>query len=95
MAELPFPDPPLRAGGLRLRPWRRADIAAIVAACQDPAISRYSPNIPRPYSEADALGWLEGQEPSRLAGAGLELAVAEAESGVVLGAIGALTADHG
>jgi len=62
-------------------------VSAVVAACQDPAISRWSPVIPRPYQERDAQTWLEQQEPARLAGAGLDLAVVRAGAGDLLGAI--------
>lgn len=83
-----MPDPALRAGLVLLRPWSRDDVPAIVAACQDPAIARFSPVIPFPYAESDALTWLASQEPRRLAGEGFDLAVVHRESGSVLGAIG-------
>ena len=88
VCELPFPNPQLRDGSVLLRPWSRDDVPAIVAACQDPAIARFSPVIPFPYQESDALGWLEDQEPTRSAGEGLDLAVVHAVRGTVLGAIG-------
>jgi hypothetical protein len=87
MPGLPLPDPPLRAGPVLLRPWGEADVPAIVAACQDPAITRWSPTIPSPYGERDALDWLEGQGPARREGRSLELAVAGVGSGEVLGAV--------
>lgn len=83
-----MPDPVLRTGLVLLRPWTRDDVPAIVTACQDPAIARFSPVIPFPYAESDASAWLESQEPMRLAGEGLDLAVVHRESGSVLGAIG-------
>jgi RimJ/RimL family protein N-acetyltransferase len=88
MGEVPLPHPPLRDQAVYLRTWRRSDVPAIVAACQDPEISCFSPVIPRPYTEQDALTWLEGQEPMRLAGDGLDLAVVHAESNELLGAVG-------
>lgn len=88
MPALPVPDPDLRAGGVVLRRWRSEDVPAIVAACADPEVSRFSPVIPFPYSERDALGWLQIQEPMRLDGEGLDLAVVDVESDAVLGAIG-------
>ncbi|MBV9816890.1 MAG: GNAT family N-acetyltransferase [Solirubrobacterales bacterium] len=60
----------------------------VVAACQDPEVSRYSPVIPFPYTESDAVGWLASQEPARLAGNALELAVVRQQTGERLGAIG-------
>lgn len=93
MTELPFPDPPLSVGGIALRPWREADVPAIVTACSDPAVARFIPVIPSPYTEEDARSWLESQEPNRLAGRSLELAIANAVTDDVLGAIAARV-DH-
>jgi RimJ/RimL family protein N-acetyltransferase len=87
MPELPFPDPPLAEGAVVLRPWRLDDAPFVVRACQDPLISRYSPAIPFPYAKPDALAWLKSQEPSRLTGRHLDLAVVNAESTEPLGAI--------
>ncbi len=88
MSELPLPDPELADAHVRLRTWRREDVPAIVAACRDPAIARFSPAIPFPYSDSDALGWLEFQEPTRLAGEGLDLAVVAVDGNALLGSIG-------
>jgi RimJ/RimL family protein N-acetyltransferase len=85
--ELPLPDPPLTAGQVLLRPWTEADVPAIVAACQDPEIARWSPVIPSPYGEKDALEWLASQGPSQQEGRALELAVTSGESGEVIGAV--------
>ncbi len=70
MPELPLPDPELTDVNVRLRAWRASGAPAIVAACQDPAISRFSPAIPFPYRDSDAQGWLDCQEPARLADTG-------------------------
>jgi RimJ/RimL family protein N-acetyltransferase len=48
----------LRAGDLLLRPPLDEDAPAVVAACQDEAISRFLPLMPNPYGEADARTWL-------------------------------------
>jgi RimJ/RimL family protein N-acetyltransferase len=102
MEALLFPDPPLTDGIVLLRQWRRDDLDFVVQACQDPEVSRYSPAIPFPYVEADAVGWFESQEPTRLAGEALDLAVTDALTGRPVGAIGlhrvdrrALTAETG
>jgi [ribosomal protein S5]-alanine N-acetyltransferase len=92
MAEIPFPDPPLKRGSVLLRPWTRADVPWIATVCDDLSISDWSPTIPHPYSEADALAWLEIQEPERCAGRGIHFAVADA-SGRALGAISLNTID--
>jgi RimJ/RimL family protein N-acetyltransferase len=86
--ELPVPDPPLSDGTIRLRRWRTEDVPAVVAACEDPSIARFSPVIPYPFTEADARSWLQTQEPARIAGESLDLAVTSAASDEILGAIG-------
>ena len=40
-----------------LRPWRESDLAAVVVACQDPEIPRWT-MVPEPYGEADAREYL-------------------------------------
>ncbi len=87
-AELRFPDPLLTDGVVLLRQWRADDLDFVVQACQDPEVSRYSPAIQFPYVEADAVGWFESQEPARLAGDAIDLAVTDALTGRPVGAIG-------
>ena len=48
MAELHPPDPPLTDGVVLLRTVRDSDVPAIVEACQDPDIKRYTSSIPDP-----------------------------------------------
>jgi RimJ/RimL family protein N-acetyltransferase len=86
MAEIPFPEPPLQRGRVLLRPWTRADVPWIAAVCDDLTISGWSPTMPHPYAESDALEWLETQEPDRRAGRAIHFAVADA-SGRASGAI--------
>jgi len=87
MDELAFPDPSLSAGPLALRAWMAADVPAVVAACQDPAIARFAAAVPAPYSEADARAWFASQEPARRAGLRLELAITNATTDGLLGSI--------
>ncbi len=44
----------LHDGPIVLRRWREDDEPHVYAACQDRAIQRWLPDIPRPYSHADA-----------------------------------------
>jgi RimJ/RimL family protein N-acetyltransferase len=77
-----------------LRPWREADLPAVVAACNDPLIARYT-TVPSPYEEHHARKWLTAQEPARLAGTGIDLAIApsaDPDAGM-LGAIGMFAID--
>jgi RimJ/RimL family protein N-acetyltransferase len=41
-----------------LRRWRSGDEHALVALVNDPAVARYTANIPYPYTEADARWWI-------------------------------------
>jgi RimJ/RimL family protein N-acetyltransferase len=55
---LALPDPPLSDGVIALRRWTAADVPAIVEACQDPEITRWT-LVPSPYGEKDARAYLE------------------------------------
>ena len=88
MTELPCPEPPLTDGVVLVRAWRRDDLEFVVRSCRDPEVSRLSPAIPFPYTETDALDWFASQEPERLSGRGIDLAITDAASGSPLGAIG-------
>ncbi len=57
MSRIVLPGEPLVDAGTALRPWRDDDLPAIVAACQDPEISRWT-RVPWPYGEADARQYL-------------------------------------
>lgn len=50
---LDLPDPPLTDGTVTLRPWRDADVPALVAVCRDPEVVRWT-KVPSPYTEHDA-----------------------------------------
>jgi RimJ/RimL family protein N-acetyltransferase len=71
--------------GIRLRPWRMEDAPAVVAACQDPAISYWIPWVPSLYAKEDAERFLRGCLES-----GDErwpFAIEDAETGELLGSI--------
>jgi RimJ/RimL family protein N-acetyltransferase len=48
---------PLVDGPTALRAWREADIPALVEACQDPEIPRWT-RVPSPYGESDARAYM-------------------------------------
>jgi len=50
----------LRDNDLVLRSWTEDDVPALVAACNDPEISRWIPLIPSPYTEEDARTFVLG-----------------------------------
>jgi RimJ/RimL family protein N-acetyltransferase len=88
-ADVPeLPEETIQAKGALLRPPRLSDAADVAAACVDPAIQRYVPGVPSPYTEADAVNWItEGRLAMRAAG-GVNLMVADAATDRVLGSIG-------
>ena len=55
------PEPALTDGVVTLRPWGEAgDVEAIVDACNDRAIAEFLDMIPQPYTESDALAYIDG-----------------------------------
>ncbi|MFL5835028.1 MAG: GNAT family N-acetyltransferase [Solirubrobacteraceae bacterium] len=76
MGPIPLPDPALADGDLALRPWRPEDVPALVAACKDPEIPRWT-LVPSPYSEDDARLWLAAQSAARRGGRRVELAIVD------------------
>jgi RimJ/RimL family protein N-acetyltransferase len=63
-----------------LRPFEDGDVRAIVEACQDPEIPRWT-SVPSPYTEADARAWLESDEEE-------SYAIVDKATGELLGSIG-------
>jgi RimJ/RimL family protein N-acetyltransferase len=68
-------------GGIELRPFTEADVPALVEACQDPEIPRWT-RVPTPYGEAEARAYVAGH-PNIYA-----FAVVDAETGELLGSVG-------
>lgn len=77
----------LADGEILLRPFTEEDVPAIVAACQDLEIPRWT-SVPTEYTEADALGWLESNEEQKLA-------IVDRADGVLLGSIGVRSLGNG
>jgi RimJ/RimL family protein N-acetyltransferase len=79
--------PTLSDGVVTVRPLRDADIPAIVAACQDPEIPRWT-RVPSPYTREDAERFVAIAATEARAGEGVALAVADAADDRFLGTIG-------
>ena len=88
MPPLTVPDPPLTDGGVVLRDFREEDVAALVRACSDALIVRYCPAVPQPYGEREARAWLQTHRHTRRAGTELQLCIADAATGELLGSTG-------
>jgi RimJ/RimL family protein N-acetyltransferase len=70
----------LEDGVVRLRGFEPSDVPAIVSACQDPDIPRWT-GVPSPYTEEDARAWLES-------GAEETFAIVDHATHELLGSIG-------
>jgi RimJ/RimL family protein N-acetyltransferase len=84
--------PTLSDGVVTLRPGRAEDAGALVAACQDPEIPRWT-RVPSPYARADALRFLTGVMAEAESGAAAGLAAVDA-GGALLGSFGVVTIDR-
>jgi RimJ/RimL family protein N-acetyltransferase len=71
-----------------LRPWTPADVPAVLAACQDPEVQRWT-TVPSPYTAADAVGYVTGVAPAAWADGDAVYAVVDAATGRIAGSIGA------
>ena len=63
------------AGGIVLRPWRRADIRALVALIDDDEVQRWLDRVPHPYSAADGEEYVAGTRVWLAAGTQVALAI--------------------
>ena len=87
-----FPAGGLSDGDIRLRLQADADLPAVIKACQDPEIGRWT-RVPSPYGEAEAREWHERQARARDEGAMLHLLVVDAATDRLLGSAGIVHAD--
>ena len=85
--------PRLSDGEIALRPFARQDIPAIVAACADPEIPRWT-RVPSPYTREDAERFLALAATEAAAGEGVALAVCDARDDGLLGTIGLMEVDR-
>jgi RimJ/RimL family protein N-acetyltransferase len=84
---------PLTDGPTTLRPWRDADIPALVELCQDPEISRWT-RVPRPYGEADARAYmLQRYDVLQIGTAAPFAIVSAADDAILLGSISLMRLD--
>lgn len=74
--------------GVRLRPYRPADLNALVAGCNDPLTSRFTPILPSPYTAQDAMWWIEQGAPASFAAGGAAYVIADPASDRLIGGIG-------
>lgn len=88
-----LPGTPLVDGPTLLRAWRDSDVSALVAACQDREIARWT-RVPDPYGESDARAYLLQRFDATHAGAAASFAIAQtADDQKLLGSISLLRLD--
>ena len=83
---LDYPEPPLGDDVVRLRPWRKDDLPAVVEASRDPYIPKVT-TVPAPYAKGAGERWIERQHRRQTSGVGLALAIADASDDVAVGAV--------
>ena len=81
-----LPGDPLVDGDTALRPWRDTDAAALVRACQDPEIARWT-RVPSPYGESDAKAYLMARYDAPFAGLSAPFAIIENDDESLVGSI--------
>jgi RimJ/RimL family protein N-acetyltransferase len=84
--------PTLSDGAIGVRPLAAGDVPAIVAACQDPEIPRWT-RVPSPYLREDAERFLAIASAEAAAGEGVALAVVDAGDRLI-GTIGLMEIDR-
>jgi [ribosomal protein S5]-alanine N-acetyltransferase len=86
LVPLDYPDPPLGDDLVRLRAWRRDDLATVIEASRDPYIPKVT-TVPAPLTKGAGERWLERQDVRSRSGVGLSLAIAEAATDAAVGAV--------
>ena len=90
---MPAIEPPtLRDGDLTLRPPLPGDAEAVTAACQDPAIQRWT-LVPSPYRREHAEAWLAAAPERARAGEAVSLLAVEGD-GRLAGSFSLMELDH-
>ncbi|HWT26073.1 MAG TPA: GNAT family N-acetyltransferase, partial [Solirubrobacteraceae bacterium] len=82
----PIAPPTLSDGEIAVRPLRESDVPAIVRACRDPEIPRWT-RVPAGYTPEDARRFLAVAATEAAAGVGVALAVVD-EDDTLLGTVG-------
>jgi RimJ/RimL family protein N-acetyltransferase len=89
VARIVLPGEPLIDGPTALRPWLDSDLGALVAACQDPEISRWT-HVPSPYRELDGRAYMLHRYEAVRAGTMAPFAIVAAADDSLLGSVSLL-----
>jgi len=86
VSRIVLPGDPLIDGPTALRPWRDSDLGALVDACRDPEIVRWT-RVPERYSETDARSYMLQRYDAVMAGTSAPFAIVAAGQETLLGSI--------
>ncbi|NJC64956.1 GNAT family N-acetyltransferase [Planosporangium flavigriseum] len=78
----------IEAGPVTLRQLGSGDIADITAGCNNALVQRFLPQLPRPYTEADARFFVGEYAPAQWAAGGAQFAIADPLTDRLLGCVG-------
>jgi RimJ/RimL family protein N-acetyltransferase len=92
MTRIVLPGEPLVDGTTTLRPWRDSDMHALVEACRDPEIVRWT-RVPDNYGEADARAYLLQRYDAVLAGTTAPFAIVHTVEQTLIGSISLMRID--
>jgi RimJ/RimL family protein N-acetyltransferase len=92
VSRIVLPGDPLIDGDTALRPWRDSDVAALVEACRDPEIVRWT-RVPDNYSEADARAYLLQRYDAIHAGTTAPFAIVRSTEQTLAGSIALMRID--
>jgi RimJ/RimL family protein N-acetyltransferase len=88
------PDPPLATAAWLLRPLVAADIDAVLEACQDVEVVRWT-TIPQPYLREHAIGFVADTIEAWELGRDPTFAIVDRETGRMVGCVGLRGEAHG
>lgn len=74
-------------GVVRLRMYAERDVPALVVACADPEIARWT-LVPSPYTKDDAVKWIASTRTERERGAAFHFLAVDSQDDRLLGAVG-------
>jgi RimJ/RimL family protein N-acetyltransferase len=85
----PWLEAPVIAGPqVVLRPWRSGDAPRVAEACNDPDSQRWLPNLPSPYTLADAQWYIRSREEEHASGTAVYWCVADPTDDRCLASVG-------
>jgi len=86
---LAVPNPPLDDGVVKLRPWSKGDVPALIECVDgDEEIARWLDAVPQPYRKAEAQAWVDQATSWWRDGTSAPFAVTESGTGRLLGSVG-------